>query len=114
MAAGAGYYSAAVAASALVLFGLWPLRVLVWRLSRHIRPEEERLVLELRSSRSLARIVHSVESAEGTVNSLQLGDETEGGGRTVELRVRFPTTKRAGIVERLSQLDEVAGVRWNP
>ncbi len=114
MAAGAGYYAAAVAATALVLVGLWPLRILVWRLSRHVRPEEERLVLDLRSGGNLARVVDTVEGAAGTVSSLQMSNESEGGGRSVELHVRFPHAGRVGVVEQLSQLDEVAGVRWNP
>jgi len=46
MAAGAGYYWPAVAATALTLFALWPLRAIAWATLERFRPPERRLVVE--------------------------------------------------------------------
>src|SRR5438067_561616 len=43
MASGAGYWSAAVITTALVLFSLWPLRIIAFRVTSHFRPQTDRL-----------------------------------------------------------------------
>ena len=45
MASGAGYYSAAVITTALVLFSLWPLRIIAFRVMSRYRPETDRLLV---------------------------------------------------------------------
>ena len=57
MATGAGYYAAAVITTVLVLVSLWPLRILVYRLSVRTRPEEGRLA-------GLGRVVVDVHKLE--------------------------------------------------
>ena len=47
LAAGAGYYSAAVITTALVLLALYPLRIMAYRILHRFRPEDGRLLVEL-------------------------------------------------------------------
>src|SRR5438552_13747648 len=44
MASGAGYFSAAVITTVLVLFTLWPLRTIAFRVVNRFRPETDRLI----------------------------------------------------------------------
>ena len=54
LACGAGYYSAAVVTTVLVILTLWPLRLLAFYLFLRFRPERGRLVVDLASGRSTA------------------------------------------------------------
>src|SRR5439155_16582118 len=47
VASGAGYYSAALITTVLVLFSLWPLRIVAYRIFLRYRPERERLLVDL-------------------------------------------------------------------
>src|SRR5213596_1837060 len=51
LAAGAGYYSAAVATTVLVLVSLWPLRIVAYRIFAHYRPDRGRLLVDLATGR---------------------------------------------------------------
>ncbi len=57
MAAGAGFYWPAVAVTALTLFALWPLRLLAYRLVERIKPEENRLVIELKEGQPVGPLL---------------------------------------------------------
>src|SRR2546422_10198861 len=48
VAAGAGYYSAAVIGTVITLLALWPLRIMAHKAVERMRPEERSLVVELR------------------------------------------------------------------
>jgi putative Mg2+ transporter-C (MgtC) family protein len=103
MACGAGYYWPAVATTVLTLFALWPLRLLAYRAIEQIKPEENRLTVELREGESLASllaIVHHVRHIE----------VTEEAGRRVVL-LETPDADEE-LVSRLSDADFVVGVRW--
>ena len=52
LATGAGYYSAALVTTVVVLVSLWPLRILAFRLFERVRPGELRLEVELQPSES--------------------------------------------------------------
>ena len=67
VASGAGYYSAALITTVLVLFSLWPLRILVRRFFPHVRRGEQRLEVELRAGESPATIVEALERVGGLV-----------------------------------------------
>ena len=54
MASGAGYFSVAVITTALVLFSLWPLRIVAFRVVNRFRPETERLIVQLPTPRTTA------------------------------------------------------------
>lgn len=112
MASGAGYWEAAVIATAGALITLWPLRVLAFRIVTRIRPEDEqRLVVHLRGGAGAAPVLASLESLSGHVSEFQLSDERD--GRELVLTVEFPTRVAASAVAgKLSELEDVTGVRW--
>jgi putative Mg2+ transporter-C (MgtC) family protein len=70
MAAGAGYYGAAIAATGLTLVALWPLRILTYRLVERFRPDETRIVVELEPGQSLTPLLDHV----GDVKQLEVDD----------------------------------------
>src|SRR5215217_5966167 len=61
MATGAGYYSAAVLATVIVLFSLWPLRIVTYRLLVRLRPEEGRLLVTLPPAATAAPLLAELE-----------------------------------------------------
>jgi putative Mg2+ transporter-C (MgtC) family protein len=103
MACGAGYYGPAAAATVLTLLALWPLRLLAYRLIDHIKPEENRLIVELREGESLARLLSLVHN----VRHIEVTDEAD--RRVVQLETPEVTEE---LVSRLSDADFVIGVRW--
>ena len=113
MATGAGFYTAAVITTVLVLFSLWPLRILAYRLSERFRPEEGRLALELASGATTVSVLQAVEDAGAEVRSLEFGEE--GDVRRVDMRVKVETGRRAAeLVDALTRTHQVKGARWNP
>jgi putative Mg2+ transporter-C (MgtC) family protein len=107
MAAGAGYYSAAVITTALALFSLWPLRIVAQRLFGRLRPAEGRLLVELERGASASDLLRAVEDEAGQVDGLELEDST------AILRVHFPPGRDTAAVARLSALEQVRAVRWS-
>jgi putative Mg2+ transporter-C (MgtC) family protein len=113
MATGAGFYTAAVITTVLVLFSLWPLRILAYRISERFRPEEGRLALELASGATTVSVLQAVEDAGAEVRSLEFGEE--GDVRRVDMRVKVESGRRAAeLVDALSRTRQVKGARWNP
>jgi putative Mg2+ transporter-C (MgtC) family protein len=109
MAAGAGYYSAAVLTTAVVLLSLWPLRILAYRLFVRVRPEERPLEIELPSGASAQPVLAAVEELGAEVESLQL--ERSRDGLLVVMRAAFPEGSRRTLA-RLADLEDVRAVRW--
>jgi putative Mg2+ transporter-C (MgtC) family protein len=113
MAAGVGYYEAAVVTTALVLISLWPLRILAYRLAVRVRPEEGRLAVDLPSGASAVSVLEAVERAGANVRSLEF--EEEGDRRRIDLHVRLGTERSAAeLIDALTQAEHVRGARWNP
>lgn len=110
MAAGAGYYSAAVLTTGVVLISLWPLRILAFRLFVRIRPEERALEIELPSGASAQPVLAAVEEFGAKVESLHL--ERSRDGLLVVMRAAFPEGPRQ-TVARLADLEGVRAVRWS-
>ena len=110
LASGAGYYSAAVVATVLVLFSLWPLRRATWALVERVRPGEQRLFVDLRPGAGAAAILAAVEDVSAQVQSFEVDDDED--VRHLRLDIRAPERGRARLAERLSALDEVVRVRW--
>jgi putative Mg2+ transporter-C (MgtC) family protein len=103
MACGAGYYWPAAATTALTLIALWPLRILAYRLIERVKPEEDRITVELREDEpvgSLLAVLHNVRFIE-------VADELD---RRV-VHIETPDVDEE-LVARLSDLDFVVGVRW--
>jgi putative Mg2+ transporter-C (MgtC) family protein len=103
MACGAGYYWPAAAATMLTILALWPLRILAYRLIEHIRPEENRLTVELREGEPLTRLLAIVHN----VRHIEVTDEVD--RRIVQLETPDADEE---LVARLSDADFVIGVKW--
>jgi putative Mg2+ transporter-C (MgtC) family protein len=112
MASGAGYYSAAVITTALVLFSLWPLRIIAFRTMNRFRPETDRLLAQLPAGESPALLIERLEQLGGELETLEIGHEAD--RRTVLMDVKLPPKADApGIVAKLSELEPVLEVRWS-
>jgi putative Mg2+ transporter-C (MgtC) family protein len=112
MASGAGYFSAAVITTALVLFSLWPLRIVAFRMVNRLRPETDRLIVQLPTGESPAPVIEKLESLGGSLLSLEVGHEHD--RRTVLVDVTLPPKADApAIVSQISQLEHVLEVRWS-
>ena len=111
MASGAGYYSAAVVGTLIVIVSLWPLRILAHRALVRARPEEGRLLLQLPRGASAAPVLAELERTPIRVDSIELEDgET---ARTLVVSLHVGERERtAELVERLTGLEEVTRVEW--
>ena len=103
MACGAGYYWPAAATTFLTLFALWPLRIFAYRLIERIKPEEDRLTVELREAQPIGPLLAEVPH----VRHIEVTDELD--RRVVQLET--PDIDE-DLVARLSDLEYVIGVRW--
>ena len=103
MAAGAGWYTAAIATTVLTIFALWPLRIIAYRIIERIKPEENRLVVELREGTALGPFLAGLHE----IRHFELRDEFDRRVVTLEL----PHIDEA-LVSKLSDLEYVIGVRW--
>jgi len=111
MASGAGYYSAAIVATLIVLVSLWPLRIAAHRLLVGIRPEEGRLLVQLPPGTSAAPVLAHLEQVGARVDTLELeeGETSRDVAVTVHLGDR---AKAAQMVEGLSRVEGVRRVEW--
>jgi putative Mg2+ transporter-C (MgtC) family protein len=113
MASGIGYYEAAIVTTTLVLLSLWPLRILAYRLSARVRPEEGRLAVDLPAGASAVSVLEAIEGAGADVSALEF--EEEGDRRRVDVRVRLESGRTAAeLIDALTQSQDVRGARWNP
>ena len=111
MATGAGYYSAAVLGTAIVLVSLWPLRIAAHQLLVRFRPEEGRLVVSLPPGGSAAPVLAELERFGARLESLQLEDGAN--ERLVVARMHVDDRERgAEMVERVTDLDGVRRAEW--
>jgi putative Mg2+ transporter-C (MgtC) family protein len=107
LAAGAGYYDAAIVTTAIVVISLWPLRIAAYRVLERIRPEERRLVVELKPDASAAELLTDLVARGYSTQSLELEDEVD--RRVVTLHLDKPVGE---LVPVLSDKDYVLAVRW--
>jgi len=111
LAVGAGYYSAAVIGTALVLFSLWPLKLVANRTIGRFRPGTARLLVALPPGTSPGPLITQVESVGGRIESVEISQE--GDRRQVELDVvLLPHREPARIVSALADVEHVLDVRW--
>ena len=111
MAAGAGYYSAAVIAAALVLFSLWPLRIVARGMLGRIRPHSARPIVEVRQGESAAPVLDVL--AEAGVEARSLEFEEEHGRRRVAVDIELPLDKkRTALIARLAEQENVLAAEW--
>ena len=112
LAAGAGYYSAAVITTALVLVALWPLRIIAYQLLHRFRPEDGLLLVDVPAGHPPGAIIDEVERLGARIESMQVSQEGE--RRRLELEVVLPRDAAPPkFVTRIADLDGVAQVRWS-
>jgi putative Mg2+ transporter-C (MgtC) family protein len=109
MACGAGFYWAAVIATAIALVGLGPLRLVSRRIGE--RPHRRALEVELDANASAAPVLSALEQLGVSVSSFSI---TSGGdARRMACVIELPNVEASEeVVPRLGELDEVTGVRW--
>ncbi len=111
MATGAGYYSAAVITTGVVLVSLWPLRIFAYRVVSRLRPESERLLVQLGAGESPGPLVAEVERLGARIESLEISHEAD--RRTVAIDVAIAGRGRPpDLVARVADVDGVLDVRW--
>jgi putative Mg2+ transporter-C (MgtC) family protein len=112
LASGAGYYSAAVITTGLVLIALYPLRILAYRILRRLRPEDGTLLVELPVGAAPGGVIDEIESAGARIGSIDVSQE--GDRRRLELDVVLPRDVPAPrLVARIADVESVAEVRWS-
>ena len=110
IASGAGYYSAAVITTVLVLVSLWPLRIVAFRLFERIRPGEHRLEVELGPNESPATLLEALERTGAAVRAFEVEDARD--RRRVLLDLRLAGVQSHAVTAELMRLEHVLGVRW--
>ena len=111
LAAGAGYYSAAVITTALVLIALYPLRIMAYQILRRFRVEDGRLLVELPAGAPPGAVIDEIERAGARINAMEVSQEGE--RRRLEVDVVLPRdTPAPRLVARIADVENVAGVRW--
>jgi putative Mg2+ transporter-C (MgtC) family protein len=112
LAAGAGYYSAAVISTGLVLLALWPLRIVAYRILIRFRPEDGRLLVELPAGVSPGKVIDELVGAGARISSI--GVAQEGDRRRLELDLILPqTVTPPHVVALVADVPDVADVRWD-
>jgi putative Mg2+ transporter-C (MgtC) family protein len=111
LACGAGYYSAAVITTGLVLVALYPLRIMAYRILRRFRPEDGRLLVSLPAGHAPGDVIDEVERAGARISSMDVSQDAD--RRRLELDVVLPRGMPAPrLVARIADLADVAEVRW--
>ncbi len=103
MAAGAGAYGIAIITTLLALVALWPLRYIAYRAIDRVKPEEDRITVELREGQPLSALLDLVPN----VRHVEVEDEPD---RRI-VRLESPSIDES-LVAEISDLDFVVGVRW--
>jgi putative Mg2+ transporter-C (MgtC) family protein len=109
IASGAGYYSAAVITTVLVLVSLWPLRIVAYRLLERVRPGELRLEVDLRAGESAAIALDALEKRDVAVRSFEADESQDRRRLLLDIRT---TTEPHALTAELMRLDQVIAVRW--
>ena len=113
MAAGAGYWSASLITTALVLLFLWPVRIVAYRLLVLVRPEEGRLAVELDEGGSAAPVLEELERLHAEVDNLEFHDLPD--GRSLVIAVRYRTKGQSHeATDRIAGLSGVRRLQWVP
>jgi putative Mg2+ transporter-C (MgtC) family protein len=111
IAAGAGYYSAAVITTLVALFSLWPLRIAAHVVTSRFRAETNRLLAQLPSGESPGPLISEVERLGGRVQSVEISHEAD--RRNVLLDVALPHGADApAMIARLAEVEHVLEMRW--
>jgi putative Mg2+ transporter-C (MgtC) family protein len=104
MAAGAGWYWAAIVTTVLTISALWPLRLIAYRIIARIKPEDHRILVELKDAHPLGPLLSELHE---DIRLLEITEELDRRIVTLEL-----THIDEELVAHLSDLEYVIGVRW--
>jgi putative Mg2+ transporter-C (MgtC) family protein len=110
MASGAGYYSAALIATAGALLTLGPLRIISYRVVHRFRPEIDRLLVEIPAGGSPGVVIEAIERSGGRVVALEIAQE--GDRRTMGIDVDLRGIEAPQIVAQVGEAEGVLEVRW--
>jgi putative Mg2+ transporter-C (MgtC) family protein len=110
MASGAGYYSAAIFATAGALLTLGPLRIVAYRVVRRYRPEVDRLLVEIPAGGSPGAVLEAIERRGGRVVALEIAQE--GDRRSIAVDVELRGIEAPLVVADVGEIDGVLEVRW--
>ena len=112
VAAGAGFYSAALIGTGIVLVGLGPFRWIEGGpLMRRLRREGRILEIDLLPAQPVGHALDLLEGRRARVTRIELDDEED--RRQLRLELDLPLGgSTAEVVEALSRLEEVVAVRW--
>jgi putative Mg2+ transporter-C (MgtC) family protein len=110
MASGAGYYSAALIATAGALLTLGPLRIVAYRVIHRYRPEVERLLVDIPAGGSPVPVLEVIEARGGRVVSLEIAQE--GDRRSIAIDVELHGVPAPTFVSDVGSIDGVLEVRW--
>ncbi len=110
MAAGAGYYSAALFATAGALLTLGPLRIVSYRIVSRYRPAVDRLLVEIPAGGSPGAVVEAIERTGGRVVALEIA--TEGDRRSIAVDVELRGIAAPRFVADVGDIEGVLEVRW--
>jgi putative Mg2+ transporter-C (MgtC) family protein len=112
MAAGAGYYSAALLATGIVLVGLGPFRWLEGsRLVARLRRAGRVLEIDLTREHSISDVLALVDARRVRFSRVEFEDDDEGRHMRAELEVPLGAAE-ARLVDDLAALEGVVAVRW--
>jgi putative Mg2+ transporter-C (MgtC) family protein len=111
LASGAGFYSAAIVTTAVVLLALGPVRTIARRAYGRVREEEGRLVVELRPGESGSHLLELL--ARAGARPMQLEFAEEGGRMRVAVDVAMPgALTPTELVAELLGREEILGAEW--
>jgi putative Mg2+ transporter-C (MgtC) family protein len=111
MASGAGYFSAAVIATGVVLVGLGPLRWLEGGLLARLRRGGRVLEIDMARAAPLSSVLDVVERRRSRVGRVEFEDDED--RRQVRLELDVPLgAAEARLVDDLAGLEGIRGVRW--
>jgi putative Mg2+ transporter-C (MgtC) family protein len=111
MATGAGWYAAAIIATAGALLTLGPLRIVAYRIIHQYRPETDRLLVELPAGGSPGPVIDAIERSGGRVVGLEI--EQAGDRRSVAVDVEMRGIAAPTVVAGVGEIDGVLEVRWS-
>ena len=103
MACGAGWYGAALVTTLFTILALGPLRILAYKTIERMKPEENRLTIELKEGQPIGPFLAGLEE----IRHFELTEEHD--RRVLQLELEHVDEE---LVSKLSDLDYVIGVRW--
>jgi putative Mg2+ transporter-C (MgtC) family protein len=103
MACGAGWYGPALITTFFTILALGPLRIAAYNWMTRFKPEENRLIVELKPGQPIGPFIAKLAD----VQHFELTEEPD---RRV-LQLELPRIDEE-LVSKLSDLDYVIGVRW--